>query len=1636
MNRAYRLIWSDINRTWVAVSEIVKARGKRSGGTVLINNISGTGCFLLKTLASSLLMAGMAHAAPPVNALPTGGTVSAGQATLQQTGNTLNINQSTAKAALNWNTFNVGRDATVNFNQPSASSVTLNRVTGGNPSQIFGRINANGQVFLSNGSGIYFAPSASVNVGAFTATTHSITDNDFMAGRYLFNRNGASGSVINDGNLSTNDINGYIALLAPEVRNNGVIIAQLGTVALAAGEAFELQFDGNNLLNNIRVTASTIQALVENGNAVHAPDGLIILSAQAVNSLQGGGIINNSGTLEASGFTNNGGVVRLSASDSISHTGKINVDAASNSTGNGGTATLIASLDNPNSITQMNGSISAKGGDLGGHGGFVETSGANVQIGDNARIGTAAKMGSSGTWLIDPTDFKIAASGGDVTGTALGALLANSSITIETATSPTASFTNLIGSAGSNGDIIVNDPVSWSANTALTLNAYRNININQSITAAGASGSLALFYGQGAAASNNTASYSVNASVNLQSGQNFSTKLGSDGTVKNYTVITDLGVQGSTTTTHLQGINGGLTGNYVLGSNIDASATASWNSNAGFTPIKSELTVNSCSIMGCWNQIQVTPFTGTFDGLGHTISNLTINLPSQSNVALFGQTSSVALIQNIGLVDGSVSGSGSVGGLVGSNGGNVSNSYATGNVSGSTVGMGIGGLVGENSGTVSNSYATGNVSGGSMQTGGLVGRNSGPISNSYATGSVSGGSMTGGLVGYSASTVSNSYATGSVSGTSYVGGLVGNNLYIVSNSYWNTTTSGQSTSAGGTGLTTVQMQTAANFGGFNFTSTPGATGNNWVMVDADGSLNNAGGTLGSTRPMLASEYSTTINNAHQLQLVAMAPAASYTLGANINAAATGLIGGVMTDVWGSAGFVPVGNSSTNFTGTFDGLGHTISNLATDNSAAGIDRAVGLFGVTSSTSFIRNLGLINPTVRGFDHWVGGLVGDNSGLVSHTFVEGATGSITAGSTMGGLVGINWGTIEDSYAAIKVTGSNRVGGLVGNNKSIIMRSYSNSPVYADTGQDLIGGLVGQNEGGTISNSYATGNVASWNSSVGGLVGGNGGTVTNSYATGSVSGAANLGGLIGTNGGAVTNSFWNTQTSGQATSSGGTGMTSVDMQTQVNFASATSANGNVNPAWDLTTPLWKMESGKNNGYPYLSWQTFTPVYLRLVAGSSIYGNTPSLSYALYDASSGGNVVSNASSTGSVTWSTPLSATSAATTYGETYVSGITLGNANFTLSAGGSINWTINPSPLNLTVSKSYNGSANFDAGFVLAGMMNSDSAPTVSGNASVTSANAATYSSFSSSTLSLDNANYILTGGTVAATISKASATVTGNSSNVTYTGVAQTATGFTATGLVNNEAAAVLTNVSATGTGTNAGTYANTPSGSDGNYTLTFVGGNLVIGKAHLTVTADNQSRYYGAANPPFTETITGYVNSETLSTSGIIGTATGSSTATTATGAGTTTIVARAPGLSADNYDVTNLVDGILTINTKIDPPPSSSTGVSSLLPGLNTVSSSLINFILKLFLESGADLSELKLAGFSISELKLAGFSISDIKSAGFSVSDLKSAGYSLTAILSAGDSEIVPLVVGDSEIVPLVVAPIIKIQKLIIPKK
>jgi hypothetical protein len=314
-----------------------------------------------------------------------------------------------------------------------------------------------------------------------------------------------------------------------------------------------------------------------------------------------------------------------------------------------------------------------------------------------------------------------------------------------------------------------------------------------------------------------------------------------------------------TTVTQLQEMKDNLTAYYILGNDIDASATSSWNDNGaggyyGFAPIGNS----------------TNRFAGTFDGNNHKIINLYINRPSTSYVGLFGYVNSGGVVKNVGLESvnitgynyvgglagynygtvsncystgsvsgnyyvgglagwneggvnncysaGYVSGGGiNIGGLVGYNCGTVSNCYSTGSVSGtSDVGGDVGGLVGINigGGTVSNCYSTGSVSGGGFYIGGLAGYNSGTVSNCYSTGSVSGENYVGGLAGWNEGGVNNCYSTGSVSGNYYVGGLVGVNMGgggTVSNCFWDMQTSGRSTSAGGTGKTTDNMKNVRTF---------------------------------------------------------------------------------------------------------------------------------------------------------------------------------------------------------------------------------------------------------------------------------------------------------------------------------------------------------------------------------------------------------------------------------------------------------------------------------------------------------------------------------------------------------------------------------------------------------------------------------------------------------------------------------------------------------------------------------------------------------------------------------------------------------------------------------------------------------
>ncbi len=745
-------------------------------------------------LTASLLVATAALAATYGQALanPNGGTVVAGQATIAQTAPAqVTITQSTDKAIINWNSFSIGAGEKTRFVQPSSNSITLNRVTGPDVSQILGQLTANGRIVLVNPNGVFFGKDSQVDVAALIATSHDIKNDDFMAGKLDFTIPGKAGAqIINQGKITVQE-GGLVALVAPSVQNSGLITARLGKVALASANSFTIDLYGDNLI--LFEADSTITSQLQDalGNSLAAA-------------------VENSGTIEA-----NGGWVLLTA-----EVAKNVVDKAINMTGHI-KATTVDQQEGTIILKAMGGEVAVSGtldasAPNGGDGGFIETSGAHVTIDPAVKITTAAPYGAMGQWLIDPTDYKIAASGGDIRGADLGNYLNTSNITLQTITS-----------GSGNGDIFVNDTVYWTSLSKLTLNAYRNIVVNASINSAGG-GSVLLradntgtgfgtvaFGGSGHITVNNGAAVGIY--YNPASGTYNHASYKSDNSSNPYSgKVTRNG--GSTmdafmlvnSVSQLQAMNTNLSGHYALGKDIAASTTSGWNGGAGFIPVGTS----------------GGAFGGIFDGLNHIITSLRINRLGTDYVGLFGKTAGA--IRNVGLVGVDIDGYYFVGGLAGYNSGSITNAYTTGGVSGV---YGIGGLVGDNSGAIMKSYSTSTatiIPGDAMShcVGGLVGHNKsgGSIANSYSTGSVSGG-IAGGLVGHSdpGSSISNSYSTGAVSDTGgWPGGGLVSEQYDGGNttsSYWNTGTSGWMTSGSGTGRTTAQMKQRASYAGWDFTNT-------------------------------------------------------------------------------------------------------------------------------------------------------------------------------------------------------------------------------------------------------------------------------------------------------------------------------------------------------------------------------------------------------------------------------------------------------------------------------------------------------------------------------------------------------------------------------------------------------------------------------------------------------------------------------------------------------------------------------------------------------------------------------------------------------------------------------------------------
>src|SRR5437660_2543782 len=317
--------------------------------------------FAVALLPWSFISPAYADVAP--STLPTGGTVTAGSANISTSGSNMQITQGSSSAILNWQSFSIGSGAWVNFSQPSSSAIALNHVLGNNPSEIFGRLTANGQIFLSNPSGVLFARSASVEVGALFATTLSIADKDFLAGRYNFYNAGRAGSVINQGHIVA--ANGYAALAGPQVRNDGIIVANAGTVALAAGDRVSLDMIGDGLIR-VSVDQAALNASAINAGTIQADGGTVFLTARSANALLDT-VVNNSGIIRAHSLIERNGEIILDGGSAgvVSHSGTLTASGTEAGT-TGGTVKVLGQY-----VGLFNGSRIDASGDAGGGSVFV-----------------------------------------------------------------------------------------------------------------------------------------------------------------------------------------------------------------------------------------------------------------------------------------------------------------------------------------------------------------------------------------------------------------------------------------------------------------------------------------------------------------------------------------------------------------------------------------------------------------------------------------------------------------------------------------------------------------------------------------------------------------------------------------------------------------------------------------------------------------------------------------------------------------------------------------------------------------------------------------------------------------------------------------------------------------------------------------------------------------------------------------------------------------------------------------------------------------------------------------------------------------------------------------------------------------
>ena len=1141
-------------------------------------------------LGVQLAMAGSVMAGSPApTALPTGGQLVSGQATITQpSAAQMQIHQTTQQATLNWQTFNIGSAAQVNFQQPNGSSVALNRVLQSDASVIEGRLTANGQVFLVNPGGVVFGKTAQVDVGGLVATTMNISDKDFAAGNYHFTRDGSGGAVINQGQITAAG-GGYVALVAATVVNSGSITANRGTVALAAGDGATLQFNGASLVN-VQVDPATVKALIENKQLIQAQDGQVLMTAVAASKLQSA-VINNAGAVEANSLSSSGGVIRLTGADEIDNSGTLDasgktsggtvtlaagttvgadssaqttplvhqggtihadsttgvggqvvlageylqldtgsltsatgaagggqiyaggglhgsplpsqtdsvlpnatytrvergavLDASATGSGNGGT--IIATSSNQ---TYFGGTAKAEGGPNGGDGGSIENSGSQLNIDSSAKVSTLAPMGKAGTWLLDPNDFTIAASGGNITGASLSSeLQSNNVITINT---------SVQGTPG-NGDIFVNDAVTWSNNSTLNLQAQRNININSSINPSGDTAGLALTAG---------GDINVNSTV-------------TNGISSNYAGIYATGNSPTVSLT--------ATGNINVTAIINATGNTTVNPVPNYAGINATGSNPSLSLTAATGKIDIT---GTIIATGYST---TITTPiNYAGINATGNNASLSLVATVNNIN------------------DTSNISVNGKTYGANPPVNYAGI-----------NATGDSASLTLEYGSTSGN--GYFLNNGAEIALSGSSPT----------LNIGVAGGTAEKYTVINSLAG--LQAINN---NTNNLKLNYALG----SDIDASSAVNFSPIGNPNPSDAT---------------------TSTPSTAIPFSGYFDGlGHIIRNLTI----NFPAGTDV-----GLFGQL-----NSPNVSHIGLINASVTGNYN-----VGILAGQVIGGSVTYAFSDGKVCANAS----CGATDP--EGIADYAGGLIGENYSVLQNSF---STARIIGTGDVGGLAGYNsiTGIISMAYSQGAVFGNYDVGGLVGYSSKDITSSYSTGSVTGiGSNSFYIGGLVGlATDSANIVSSYSMGAV-SGNAQVGGLVGFlQWGTIHGSYSTGLVSGIQNtgdspardVGGLVGQTSDPssgfpthIYNSFWDMTTSGKTIGVGSiiggpgpaTGLTTAQMMNSTYFTSGTDATNF--PVWSRDVWGFGAVNAQSDYYPYLLWRfpTLPQVVSGILSGTDNTGQT-----------------------------------------------------------------------------------------------------------------------------------------------------------------------------------------------------------------------------------------------------------------------------------------------------------------------------------------------------------------------------------------------------------------------------------------------